>query len=93
MITIKSDDVVGRAKAFEAIVKGTQIPQSRIPESFKVLISELKSLGLAVTPEGVVEEIPQEGPDQEEVQEEAGEAVSLPKTQAEEKEIAKQEKK
>jgi len=88
MITIKSDDVVGRAKAFEAIVKGTQIPQSRIPESFKVLISELKSLGLAVTPEGVVKEISEENLEQEEVREEAGEAVSLPKTQAEEKEIS-----
>jgi len=93
MITIKSDDVVGRAKAFEAIVKGTQIPQSRIPESFKVLISELKSLGLAVTPEGVVKEISEENLEQEEVREEAGEAVSLPKTQAEEKEMAKKEKK
>lgn len=54
MLTIKSDDVVGRAKAFEAIVKGTDIPQSTVPESFKVLIKELQSLGLAVTPTGVV---------------------------------------
>jgi len=90
MLTIKSDDVVGRAKAFEAIVKGTQIPQSRIPESFRVLVSELKSLGLAVTPEGVVEKEPEEL--EEEVTEGSGEAVSLPKTQAEKKEIAKQEK-
>ena len=48
MLTIKSDDVVGRAKAFEAIVKGMDIPESKVPESFKVLLSELKSLGLAV---------------------------------------------
>ena len=52
MLTIKSDDVVGRAKAFEAIVKGTDIPESKVPESFKVLLSELKSLGLAVIPKG-----------------------------------------
>jgi DNA-directed RNA polymerase subunit beta len=54
MLTIKSDDVVGRAKAFEAIVKGIDIPQSTVPESFKVLVKELQSLGLAVTPTGVV---------------------------------------
>jgi DNA-directed RNA polymerase subunit beta len=54
MLTIKSDDVVGRAKAFEAIVKGTDIPQSTIPESFKVLVKELQSLGLSVTPTGIV---------------------------------------
>lgn len=54
MLTIKSDDVVGRAKAFEAIVKGVDIPQSTIPESFKVLVKELQSLGLSVSPIGVV---------------------------------------
>jgi DNA-directed RNA polymerase subunit beta len=54
MLTIKSDDVVGRAKAFEAIVKGTDIPESTIPESFKVLVKELQALGLNVTPIGVV---------------------------------------
>ncbi len=48
MLTIKSDDVVGRAKAFEAIVKGIDIPQALIPESFKVLVKELQALGLAV---------------------------------------------
>ncbi len=54
MLTIKSDDVVGRAKAFEAIVKGTDIPESTIPESFKVLVKELQALGLSVTPTGAV---------------------------------------
>lgn len=54
MLTIKSDDVVGRAKAFEAIVKGTDIPQSTIPESFKVLVKELQALGLSVIPTGAV---------------------------------------
>ncbi|MDP2632498.1 MAG: DNA-directed RNA polymerase subunit beta [Candidatus Curtissbacteria bacterium] len=48
MLTIKSDDVVGRAKAFEAIIKGTEIPQALIPESFKVLVKELNSLCLNV---------------------------------------------
>lgn len=57
MLTIKSDDVVGRAKAFEAIVKGTEIPSSTIPESFKVLIKELNSLALDIVPiEAKVEE-------------------------------------
>ncbi len=52
MLTIKSDDVVGRAKAFEAIVKGTSIPTPKVPESFKVLIKELQALGLNVIPVG-----------------------------------------
>mgnify|MGYP001573737430 CR=1 FL=1 len=55
MLTIKSDDVVGRAKAFEAIVKGEEIPESTIPESFKVLIKELNSLCLNVIPLEAVE--------------------------------------
>jgi len=54
MLTIKSDDVVGRAKAFEAIVKGMDIPQSTVPESFKVLVRELNSLCLSVEPKGVI---------------------------------------
>ncbi len=53
MLTIKSDDVLGRAKAFEAIVKGVDIPESTIPESFKVLVRELNSLGLSIQPLGV----------------------------------------
>lgn len=53
MLTIKSDDVLGRAKAFEAIVKGVEIPEATIPESFKVLVRELNSLGLAIDPKGV----------------------------------------
>ena len=54
MLTIKSDDVVGRARAFEAIVKGTDIPASTIPESFKVLVKELQALCLNVIPTGTV---------------------------------------
>ena len=48
ILTVKSDDVVGRVKTYEAIIKGENIPQAGIPESFKVLIKELQSLGLDV---------------------------------------------
>ena len=48
MLTIKSDDVTGRVKTYEAIVKGEPITGSGIPESFRVLIKELQALGLAV---------------------------------------------
>jgi DNA-directed RNA polymerase subunit beta len=48
IMTIKSDDVVGRVKAYEAIVKGENIPEPGIPESFKVLLEEMKSLSLDV---------------------------------------------
>ena len=48
ILTVKSDDVVGRVKTFEAIVKGHNVPKPGIPESFKVLIMELQSLGLDV---------------------------------------------
>ena len=48
MLTVKSDDVVGRVKTYEAIVKGEDVVQPGIPESFNVLVKELQSLGLAV---------------------------------------------
>ena len=48
VLTVKSDDVVGRVKAYEAIVKGKSIPTPGIPESFKVLIKELQALGLDI---------------------------------------------
>nr|WP_315025105.1 DNA-directed RNA polymerase subunit beta [uncultured Aminipila sp.] len=48
ILTVKSDDVVGRVKTYEAIVKGENIPEPGIPESFKVLIKEMQSLGLDV---------------------------------------------
>ena len=48
ILTVKSDDVVGRVKAYESIVKGQNIPKPGVPESFKVLIKELQSLGLDV---------------------------------------------
>ena len=48
MLTIKSDDVVGRTKAYQAIIQGEDIPQALVPESFKVLVKELQSLGVSV---------------------------------------------
>jgi DNA-directed RNA polymerase subunit beta len=49
ILTVKSDDVVGRVKTYEAIVKGENVPEPGVPESFKVLIKELQSLGMDVT--------------------------------------------
>ncbi len=49
ILTIKSDDVVGRAKAYEAIVKGENMPKPNIPESFNVLVHELRGLALEIT--------------------------------------------
>jgi DNA-directed RNA polymerase subunit beta len=46
LLTLKSDDIVGRAKTYEAIVKGDNIPKPGIPESFNVLVNELRGLGL-----------------------------------------------
>lgn len=60
MITIKSDDVVGRVKVYESLVKGQPIPKSGIPESFRVLIKEFQALGLDITvldPEGNYHEL------------------------------------
>jgi DNA-directed RNA polymerase subunit beta len=61
MLTIKSDDVVGRAKTFEAIVKGTVIPAPTVTESFRVFLCEVKSLGINIMPFGakVVEAEPE----------------------------------
>jgi DNA-directed RNA polymerase subunit beta len=59
ILTVKSDDVVGRVKTYEAIVKGENIPEPGIPESFKVLMKELQSLAL---------DIKVLGPDQKEIE-------------------------
>lgn len=75
MLTIKSDDVVGRAKAFEAIVKGIDIPQALIPESFKVLVKELQALGLSVETLGA--KIVAEAQEVEENKEVAAEVAQL----------------
>ena len=48
MLTVKSDDIVGRVKTYEAIVKGENVPEPGVPEGFKVLIKELQSLGLDI---------------------------------------------
>ena len=48
ILTVKSDDVSGRVKTYEAIVKGEQIVEPGVPESFKVLVKELQSLGINV---------------------------------------------
>jgi DNA-directed RNA polymerase subunit beta len=69
MLTIKSDDVVGRARAFEAIVKGLEIPTPTVPESFKVLVKELQSLSLNVIPvkaEEIVSAVTKESSEKEE---------------------------
>jgi DNA-directed RNA polymerase subunit beta len=55
MLTVKSDDVGGRAKTFEAIVKGVEIPEAMIPESFNVLTRELNSLVMDILPINKVE--------------------------------------
>jgi DNA-directed RNA polymerase subunit beta len=48
LLTYKSDDVLGRVKVYEAIIKGENIPEPGIPESFKVLVKEMQALGLSV---------------------------------------------
>jgi DNA-directed RNA polymerase subunit beta len=48
LLTVKSDDVAGRARTYESIIKGEAIWETGVPESFKVLVKELQSLGLAV---------------------------------------------
>jgi DNA-directed RNA polymerase subunit beta len=66
MLTIKSDDTVGRVKAYEAIVKGENIARPNIPESFKVLMKEIQSLGLDISvqsEEGTVLEVREEDDD------------------------------
>ncbi|MBU2592791.1 hypothetical protein KKD61_05055, partial [Patescibacteria group bacterium] len=50
MLTLKSDDIIGRAKSFQAIIKGQDIPAPTVPESFRVLVKELGGLGLKVSP-------------------------------------------
>ena len=56
MITIKSDDVLGRTAAYDSIIRGEKIKSPNIPASFHVLVNELKSLGLSVEFDGMMEE-------------------------------------
>jgi len=56
LLTVKSDDVSGRAKVYEAIIKGKNLPKPGTPESFRVLVRELRSLGLdmrVITNDGI----------------------------------------
>ena len=87
MLTIKSDDVRGRSNAFEAMVKGEEIPAPSVPESFKVLVRELNSLGLKVVPidsEEVEEE--DEKPDEDVTEEELAVGDGGDETEADESE-------
>ena len=68
MLTIKSDDVLGRDRAFEAIVKGVEIPEATVPESFKVLVRELNSLGLSIEAKGTVAVKEEEKPKEDEAE-------------------------
>jgi DNA-directed RNA polymerase subunit beta len=63
MLTVKSDDVIGRTKVYEAIVKGDDTFEAGIPESFNVLVKEMRSLGLNVELSSYAEQDPDEGPD------------------------------
>ncbi|MBL9071527.1 MAG: DNA-directed RNA polymerase subunit beta, partial [Sphingopyxis sp.] len=63
MLTVKSDDVIGRTKVYEAIVKGDDTFEAGIPESFNVLVKEMRSLGLNVELSSYSDEDPDEGPD------------------------------
>ncbi|WP_223703241.1 DNA-directed RNA polymerase subunit beta [Sutcliffiella deserti] len=82
ILTVKSDDVVGRVKTYEAIVKGENVPEPGVPESFKVLIKELQSLGMDVKIlSGDEKEI--EMRDLEEDEEQASEGISLDSEQPE----------
>jgi DNA-directed RNA polymerase subunit beta len=65
MLTVKSDDVQGRVKTYEAIVKGEPIEEPSIPASFRVLVKELQSLGLAVEAVNETGEIIRFGKDEE----------------------------
>jgi DNA-directed RNA polymerase subunit beta len=71
ILTVKSDDVVGRVKTYEAIVKGEDILEPGVPESFKVLVKELQSLGLAV-------EVLNEDEERIEFKEDTGQDESMP---------------
>ena len=79
MLTVKSDDVTGRVKTYESIVKGEPIESPGVPESFRVLVKELQSLGLAVEVVDAKEEVIQFGrEDSEEKLPNLGFSLSLP---------------
>lgn len=85
LLTVKSDDVIGRVKTYEAIVKGENVPEPGVPESFKVLIKEMQSLGLDVkvlSEDRQEMEIPESEDDVADAAEELG--LELPKPGADE---------
>ena len=61
MLTVKSDDVVGRTKVYEAIVKGDDTFEAGIPESFNVLVKEMRSLGLNVDLKTMQDQVDEDG--------------------------------
>lgn len=82
LLTVKSDDVIGRVKTYEAIVKGENVPEPGVPESFKVLIKELQSLGLDVkvlTEESEEVQIKDEEEDIKEMAKELGLEIEAPR--------------
>jgi len=82
LLTVKSDDVIGRVKTYEAIVKGENVPEPGVPESFKVLIKELQSLGLDVkvlTEEAEEVQIKEEDDDVKETAKELGLEIEPPR--------------
>jgi len=86
MLTIKSDDVVGRSRAFESIVKGTDWPESNVPESFKVLVKELNSLGFAVDMENIKEKEEEEESEELELKNDEDENIETQENTTEKKE-------
>ncbi len=92
LLTVKSDDVSGRAKVYEALVKGQNVPQSGMPESFNVLLKELQSLGLNVELLREIKRGGREGKEEKEGKEESGLTGEQEQVLKELREVAKQEK-
>ncbi|MEK3856733.1 DNA-directed RNA polymerase subunit beta [Cytobacillus sp. FSL H8-0458] len=91
ILTVKSDDVVGRVKTYESIVKGENVPEPGVPESFKVLIKELQSLGMDVKIlSGDEEEIEMRDLEDEDEVQQAESLTIAPETQNEEQVVTKE---
>ncbi|WP_163144788.1 DNA-directed RNA polymerase subunit beta [Bacillus sp. 22-7] len=91
ILTVKSDDVVGRVKTYESIVKGENVPEPGVPESFKVLIKELQSLGMDVKIlSGDEEEIEMRDMEDEDEVQQAESLTIAPETQNEEQVVTKE---
>ncbi|WP_026583284.1 DNA-directed RNA polymerase subunit beta [Bacillus sp. J33] len=91
ILTVKSDDVVGRVKTYESIVKGENVPEPGVPESFKVLIKELQSLGMDVKIlSGDEEEIEMRDLEDDEEVQQAESLTIAPETQNEEEVVTKE---